>query len=43
MRHDDLTVVPDLEVLDVFEGDGVKPFEFLEEGFVESEKDVCSV
>lgn len=36
-------MVPDLEVLDVLEGDGVEPFEFLEKGFVESEEDVCSV
>jgi hypothetical protein len=43
VRHDDLTVVPDLEVLDVFERDGVKPFKFLGEGFLESEEDVCSV
>ncbi len=43
MRHDDLTVVPDLEVLDMFEGDSVEPFEFLEEGFLESKDDVCSV
>lgn len=43
MRHYYLAVVPDLEVLDVFEGDLVQPFEFLEEGFLEGEEDVCSV
>ena len=36
-------MVPDLEVLDVFEGDCVQPFKLLEEVFAEVEDDVCSV
>lgn len=34
---------PYLEVLDVLDGDGIKPFELFEKVFVQSEEDVCSV
>lgn len=43
MRGFGVGKVPYLEVLDVFDGDGVEPVEFLEEVFLEGEEDVCSV